>query len=209
MRNKLISYIDLLFAGNPDTEDIKQEILQNTLDRYDDLIAQGKTPEEAYSQTISGIGDISEIIGRTASQSTTDDRADAGASARAQKKKTISKVLVAVAVALYILCAVPVVVLHNEVGVCLLLAMVAIATALIIIAGTQRRQLYGQLYGIHLTPKQKLRHSIHSAVGTVGLVIYFIISFMTGAWYITWLVFPIVGAINGLVSACMDLKEAE
>ena len=44
MRDQLIQYVDLLFAGAADCEDIKQEILQNTLDRYDDLIAQGFAP---------------------------------------------------------------------------------------------------------------------------------------------------------------------
>ena len=41
MREQLIKYVDLLFAGATDAEEVKQEILQNTLDRYDDLIAQG------------------------------------------------------------------------------------------------------------------------------------------------------------------------
>ena len=62
MRDQLIHYVDLLFAGAPDAGDIKQEILQNTLDRYDDLIGQGKTPEAAYRLAISGIGDINEIL---------------------------------------------------------------------------------------------------------------------------------------------------
>ena len=62
MRERLIAYVDLLFAGNPEAEDIKQEILQNTLDKYDDLVAGGKSPEAAYSQAISGIGDISELL---------------------------------------------------------------------------------------------------------------------------------------------------
>ena len=59
MREQLIQYVELLFAGAPDSEEIKQEILQNTLDRFDDLIDQGKTPEAAYRLAISGIGDIS------------------------------------------------------------------------------------------------------------------------------------------------------
>ena len=42
MREQLIQYVNLLFAGAPDSDDMKQEILQNTLDRYDDLIAEGK-----------------------------------------------------------------------------------------------------------------------------------------------------------------------
>ena len=68
MRDQLIQYVRLLFAGTPDSYDMQQEILQNTLDRYDDLIAQGKSPEAAYRLAISGIGDINEIIGNTQSQ---------------------------------------------------------------------------------------------------------------------------------------------
>ena len=60
MRDQLTQYVNLLFAGNTDAEDIRMEILQNTLDRYDDLISQGKTPEAAYRLAISGIGDIGE-----------------------------------------------------------------------------------------------------------------------------------------------------
>lgn len=66
MRNQLITYVNLLFAGNPEAAEIREEILQNTLDRYDDLIAQGRTPESAYSLAISGIGDISEILASSA-----------------------------------------------------------------------------------------------------------------------------------------------
>ena len=65
MREQLIQYVELLFAGAGDCEDIKQEILQNTLDRYDDLIDSGKVPEAAYRLAIAGIGDINEILGAT------------------------------------------------------------------------------------------------------------------------------------------------
>ena len=63
MKEQLIQYVNLLFAGATGAEDMKQEILQNTLDRYDDLIDQGKSPEAAYRLAISGIGDINEILG--------------------------------------------------------------------------------------------------------------------------------------------------
>ena len=65
MRDQLISYVDLLFAGAEQSGDIKDEILQNTLDRYDDLLSQGKSPQAAYSLAISGIGDISELLQNT------------------------------------------------------------------------------------------------------------------------------------------------
>lgn len=67
MREQLMQYVNLLFAGAKDCEDVRQEILQNTLDRYDDLIAQGKVPEAAYRLAISGIGDIQEILGASPS----------------------------------------------------------------------------------------------------------------------------------------------
>ena len=50
MRDNLKAYIDLLFAGAPQsaqTAETKAEILQNTLDKYDDLIDQGETPQAA------------------------------------------------------------------------------------------------------------------------------------------------------------------
>ena len=50
MREQLIQYVQLLFAGAADCDDTRQEILQNTLDRYDDLIAAGKSEQEAYDE---------------------------------------------------------------------------------------------------------------------------------------------------------------
>ena len=52
-----------------------------------------------------------------------------------------------------------------------------------------------------------MKKSINSLISTIGLVLYFIVSFSSGAWHITWLIFPIIGAVNGLVNACLDLKE--
>ena len=48
MREQLIQYVNLLFVGATGCEDIKQEILQNTLDRYDDLIAEGKVTNSLH-----------------------------------------------------------------------------------------------------------------------------------------------------------------
>ena len=57
-------------------------------------------------------------------------------------------------------------------------------------------------------PKAELRKSINSMIWAIGLALYFIFSFTTGAWHITWIIFPLVGAARGLVKAIMDLKEA-
>jgi len=130
MREKLIQYIDLLFAGTADTDDIKQEILQNILDRYDDLIDQGKTPEAAYSLAISGVGDIHEILQQRVTDFKPQQTPEIKNDTADQKKSRNIKLLRAAAIAFFILCPIPVLILEDTLGICLLLSMVAAGVGL-------------------------------------------------------------------------------
>ena len=210
MKEQLIQYVNLLFAGAPDSEDIKQEILQNTLDRFDDLIAQGKSPEAAYRLAITGIGDINEILsaapGKAAAPVQTEVRPVQPETEEDLKRKKIR----AVAVAMYILCAVPLIILSEFgaeiLGLCLTLAIVAFATYLMIITGKKddddeddEKESRGE--------KHPLKESVGNIIWIGGLLIYFGLSFYTGAWHITWLLFPIMGCVRGLSDAIIDLLE--
>lgn len=65
MKEQLEAYVNRLFADAALTirnAEVRQEILQHALDRYDDLIASGKTEQEAYDETVSGIGDVSGLF---------------------------------------------------------------------------------------------------------------------------------------------------
>ena len=55
--------------------------------------------------------------------------------------------------------------------------------------------------------KRALQKSISSGVWALIVVLYFVISFTTQAWYITWLIFPIGAAVDNIVRACMDLRK--
>lgn len=205
MREQLIQYVQLLFAGANDCEDVKQEILQNTLDRYDDLISQGKVPEAAYRLAIAGIGDINEILGDI------DTTAPVWKTAAADDGDTPKKKLLrAIAVGLYILCPIPLIGYGNvgmgTFGLCGTLLIVAIATVLIILGA---KKDVPETKQAQEKPESQLRKSIHSVIWTIGLVLYFLISFLTGAWYITWVMFPLIGAVQGLSDAIMDLKEVK
>ena len=213
MKQQLIQYVNLLFAGANNCEDIKQEILQNTMDRYDDLIAEGKTPEAAYRLAIIGIGDINEILGSVPQSSAPQNYAPvSNASAPAESDTPAKKTMRSIGVALYILCAAPVILMSelglDTVGVCGTLVMVAIATALMIL-GKKNDSEPEERHSAPDTPKDALRKSIDGIIWAVGLVIYFIVSFSTGAWFVTWVIFPLIAAIQGLVNAIMDLKEAK
>lgn len=216
MRDQLIQYVSLLFAGTENCEDIRQEILQNTLDRYDDLVAQGKSPESAYRQAISGIGDINEILSGEQTF-TPSPRTNAP---EPEADTPTKKLLRTIAIALYILCAAPLIILSefglDNLGLCCTLAVVAVATVLIILGkkngsaeDTREHAASAQAQEASETPRHELRKSIKSLIWAIGLAAYFIVSFATGAWYVTWVIFPIIGAVQGLVIACLDLTEGQ
>ena len=55
MREQIQAYVNGLFADAALTirnAEVQQEILQHTLDRYDDLIAAGKSEQEAYDLSL-------------------------------------------------------------------------------------------------------------------------------------------------------------
>ena len=276
MREQLIQYVNLLFAGNGDVEDIKQEILQNTLDRYDDLIAQGKLAEEAYRQAIAGIGDVNEIINGKAAPDFVEENRGPVYAPMPEFEGTapaVSRMMRAIAIFLYIISPVPLFLFSitnwTEVGLCCLLVIVAAATALLILfkksgapltmyritraaavflyiispaplflfsimnwaevglcfllvivaAATVLLILFKKPDDVNEytqsstqsarkdNPRKQLKKSVGSLISTIGLVAYFVISFSTGAWFITWLIFPIIGAVKGVVNSCIDLKE--
>lgn len=199
MRDQLIQYVSLLFAGAENCEDTKQEILQNTLDRYDDLIAQGKSEEAAYRLAITGIGDINEILGRQ-------DTVLPAVAVPAERRETdtpTKKLLRAIAVGLYILCPLPLIVLGemgmDTFGLCGTLCFVAVATVLMVLGGKKSEDDSQKKDDDE--PKSELGKSISGLIWAVGLAVYLIVSLLTMAWHITWVIFPILGAVNALVCA--------
>lgn len=65
MENKLRAYMDHLFQDVPNTKkavEVKEEILQNIVDKYHDLVAEGKSEEAAYNIAIASIGDLDELL---------------------------------------------------------------------------------------------------------------------------------------------------
>lgn len=207
MRDQLIRYVDLLFAGAPDAGDVKQEILQNTLDRYDDLIAQGKQPEAAYSLAISGIGDINEIL---SSESVETFSAHTSTPPAAQEKPLWKKILRALSICMYIMCPIPLFVLSelgmDTVGLCGTLCLVAVATALIIISGGKGSPKEEKSTP---TPQSELRRAVRAIIWAIGICAYLALSVSLNAWYITWVIFPISAAVQGIVIACLDTKERQ
>ena len=212
MREQLIQYVNLLFAGASDSEEIKQEILQNTLDRFDDLVAQGKSPEAAYRLAISGIGDINEILGNTAQPLNSPAPVHNPTEMPETEDDIRRKRIRAGAIALYIICALPLIILSEfgleTLGLALTLLIVAFATYLMIVTG-KKDDDDDEDEKESKEAKHPLKESIGNIIWVVGLILYFGSSFYTGAWNITWLLFPIMACARGLSDAIIDLTEVK
>ena len=210
MREQLIQYVELLFAGATDSEEIKQEILQNTLDRFDDLVAQGKSPEAAYRLAITGIGDINEILGAATHAPAVATSVPVQTVQPETEEDIRRKKIRAGAIALYIICALPLIVLSqfglDILGLCLTLLIVAFATYLMIVTGKKDDD---EDEKESKEAKHPLKESIGNIIWVVGLILYFGSSFYTGAWHITWLLFPIMACARGLSDAIIDLAEVK
>ena len=207
MREQLIQYVELLFAGARDSDDIKQEILQNTLDRYDDLIDQGKVPEAAYRLAIAGIGDINEILGTSLSHTAVTQKNPEPDDGDSPKKKLMR----AIAVGLYILCPLPLIVLGDIgmdiLGLCGTLSIVAAATILIMLGA--KKDSREQEINNAATPQSELSKSISGVIWAVGLGVYCILSFSTRAWHMTWTIFPVLAALDALAAAMIRNQETQ
>ena len=122
----------------------------------------------------------------------------------------------AVAIALYILCPVPVILIQNEMGVMALFLFVAVATALLIYNGVTRERYVKaddtmvedfKEWKHHGRQKNKAAEAIVGSFWLIAVCVYIVVSFMTGAWHITWIIFLIAAAISSLIRGLFMLKQ--
>ena len=57
--------------------------------------------------------------------------------------------------------------------------------------------------------QDKIIKQINDIIGAIGTAIYFIVSFTTMAWHITWIIFIIIGLIEEIVKLIFMLKGVE
>ncbi len=250
MKDKLSEYIHTIFAdaerrspGNRRLAELKEEMIQNLYEKYDDLIADGKSPAAAYNIAVSSIGDItnlldsvcgssagatagatpSETTGRPTSSTATPPPLTREEQEQLQKYRNRSAILASIAIALYILCVVPCILIQGDVvGPVLMFVMIAIATAMLIFNGISKpkyvrdiddndddddrsdRKRRSEDDRPHRSPVYK---AISGALWTLTVCVYLLVSFLTGFWHITWMMFLITTAVDNIIKAIFDLRR--
>ncbi|MCI6465845.1 MAG: permease prefix domain 1-containing protein [Faecalicatena sp.] len=221
MEDKLRAYMDHLFRDvKPDRRSIelKEEILQNLVDKYHDLLAEGKTQEAAYNIAVASIGDMDELLAGLKQELPASRVYD---DERMQVWRRKSALRISVAVALYIMCLLPPILLsdtrfENNLAPALMFTLIGIATGLLIY-NYMTKPYYQRMddsiveefkeWQQQTDANKRAFRAISSALWALIVVIYILVSFWTFAWHITWVIFLIGVAIEGIIKAVFELKR--
>ncbi|PKM63331.1 MAG: hypothetical protein CVU97_00725 [Firmicutes bacterium HGW-Firmicutes-21] len=214
MNEKLRAYIESLFKDAPKnkkTVELKEEMIQNLIDKYNDLLAEGKSEDAAVNIAIASVGDISDLI-EELNKSKTDMRSEE----LKEKQRRQSAAMIAISIALYIMSVIPLFILQDVNGLIFMFVIVAAATGLIIYSAMTKpkyRKLDDTLveefkeWKAATSVSNSTMKAISSAIWMITVAVYFAISFLTSAWYITWIIFLITAAIISIIKAMFDLKK--
>lgn len=217
MNRKLKDYIDQLFAQVSDStyaRELKEEMLINLNDRYEDLLIEGKSKEEAFIIVTSSIGDIRELLSgldETAVIITTKD---------IEKHRKESALIRSIAIMLYIISPAMLIALSifnmPVLGVVVLLIIVAGATGLLVYDNVSKSENLKDEYAESkrkesLTAEQRKKENIKEAIQAIFWLlvvgIYLLMSFMLDIWAYSWVIFIIAAAINKVIDLLFELKE--
>ena len=185
-------------------KNISQEELANVLDVSRQTISKWETDQT--TPDFDKIIPLCEYFGIT-SDELLSGKKDIIESNNENKRKIFAR-NIAMAVGLYILSLVFVIVgsevFNNEIlGVSLFFITIALATTLIVYTAIN----YGTKKEKKETKKDKTVKQICEIIDILGVVIYFIVSFLTMAWHITWVIFLIIGLCEAIVKLIFGLSD--
>lgn len=199
---KIKKYVNELFKDAPKTnktEELKEELLLDLTEKYNDLTKEGKSKTEAYNEVISGIGDTTELINSLNKPKVTTNE---------YRKKTA--LIVTISVFIYILSIVAVIVLA-ETGApdyaiaSSFLTLIAVATCMLI----YHFMALPKNNEVEIKQTKKENNPVKEGIGAIiwisATIIYILVSFLTSAWHITWVIFLMAVVVQEIVKLCLEL----
>lgn len=217
MNDKIRISVNELFTEAPNTKksnDLKDEIISNANDKYNDLINEGKTEKEAYDSVIEEIGDVDELIKELVEENPINRQ-------KLDETRRKTALTVSISVGLYILSLISVIVLDE-----LQMPDFIVVSTFFVIAGISTCLL---IYYFMSKPKyskyedtmveefkewkgkkdnnKEIKKAINSILWTLTVIIYLLISFIFGIWYISWIIFLIAVLVENIITLIFKLGE--
>lgn len=223
MKEKIIQHFNQLFEDAPKTRkalDLKQEMTQNALDKYADMLQEGYSEEDAYQNVIRSIGDVSELFQEVEEKNLLE---------LPEKDRRKRAMLKAVAVGLYIFAGVIFLFFgfleelpgnyteYASLGL-VLAGLICIAPTVMMVYAANMYPGYTKKKEPDMVEEYKeekylsnrdkaVKGAVSSIIWTLALVIYFVVSFLTYDWHITWVIFLIAGCVQSVAVLLFSLRK--
>lgn len=229
---RIRKYMDQLFENAPinhRTLELKEELIANALEKYNDLILRGYDENEAFQLVIGSIGDVQQLF---ADMGASDDYSQAYFLQWAKEAQEKKAALTAVSAGFFLLAGavlvislllywynVKVIYINGQnlnllgIGIAMLICIVPVSLQVYAHKIQPPAELAGFASGTSMiaasNEAKKLRRkrfkqikgSLEGLMWLLIVIYYFIISFATHAWYITWIIFLGGAAVECLLDA--------
>ncbi|MBR6079700.1 MAG: hypothetical protein IKP60_06065 [Treponema sp.] len=227
MDSKIKNYVDVLFKDVPKTKkamELKEEILSTLNEHFEAHIAEGKSENQAYTDSLADLGDVDELLKSLEPEMDLKIKIDEYRKKRA-KYTSISVVLYVLG--LVCLIGLPGITsvfgLGNEdktgiIGLILMFVFAAVGTAFIVYVNMSAPQDVKDYLTKNDSAESSGRghrrgnrtvDSFMPIYWTLVLVVYMFVSFKTGAWYISWLIWVIGYAVKEAIYAFTGKNEKD
>ncbi len=207
MSRKIKNYVDGLFYDIPSSkksEEIKEELIANLIDRYNEYLAEGKTESQSFTLAVSSMGDVDELLKELEVVSNDKEK-----KLYYEKRKGIH---IAIAVFLYITAVITVIIFgdkYETLAPAGLLLIVAIATSLLIYSHYSTPIEYrGDAQKTPREIKSEKKMELITSIYWLSVVlIYLCISFIFRIWQFSWMIFPIAGISYAIIETLIKLRD--
>jgi len=230
MNEKLKNHFAVLFENAPNTRkalELKEELLANAEERYQDLLSDGISPEDATKNVIKSIGNVSELF---------QDFEELDNEEKFKFSQNAKKVAVykTVAIGIYIFSAIVflffVMINSYQVdwymgmnsfnyiwfGLILMMLIDIIPTCMLVYIFSlypgyiKRNDTVVEEFKewqVKTSKTKSIKLSVALVLWSFTLLVYFVVSFMTMAWYITWILFIVAICIQFIITLLFQIKE--
>ncbi len=230
MNEKLREQLNVLFEEAPKTRkalELKEELLSNAEERYIDLVSGGISPEDATKNVIISIGNVSELF-----QGLEETNEETTARDFERKKKIAVYETIATGLYFFGLIIFLFFLMINTyqsywykgmepfnyiwLGAIIMLLIYIIPTCMLVYVYS----LYPKYarsndtvveefkeWKVKNTKVKSIKTTVSLILWSFTLIVYFGVSFITMAWYITWILFLVAICVQFVVTLVFQLKE--
>lgn len=215
---KIRAYITRAFEDVPRTKksmEMQEELISNLIEKFNDQLKLGKSEEEAYTNVIAGIGDLSELT-----EGLRERQILSGPTPTERKHNAL---IIAISVMIYILSPIVLIVFvesfgQETLGLALMFGMVAIATGLIVYNQVSKPKYVAEEetmveeFKEWKSGRQKnksIYEAFSSAFWLIVVALYLYISFTYMNWHYSWIIFILASAIQNIFKAMLEMRHRD